>query len=295
MNLLSIADLTEKEIHDLINLGIKIKKSPNKYRKKLKNKSLLMLFAKPSLRTHLSFDLAMTQLGGHPIFYNLENSPLGKKESIKDGARVISRYVDIIMARLYEHSEMQELAQFSSVPVINGLDNLEHPAQILGDLMTIKEKLGTIENFKMAYLGDANNNITHSLMLAAWKLGFELNIACPKEKEFMPLKEILDKTKTKITTINDAVKNSGIIYTDTYMSYHIPASQEKRRLKILKPFQVNSKIMSLSKKALFMHCLPAKRGDEVTDEVMDSKRSIIYDQAENRLHIQKAILLRALK
>ena len=295
MNLLSIADLTEKEIHDLINLGIKIKKSPNKYRKKLKNKSLLMLFAKPSLRTHLSFDLAITQLGGHPIFYNMENSPLGKKESIKDGAKVMSRYVDVIMARLYEHSEMQELAKFSSIPIISGLDNYEHPCQILGDLMTIEEHLHTIKDFKLAYLGDANNNITHSLMFASKKLGFKLNIACPKNKEFMPLPNVLSSTKTKITNIKEAVKGADIIYADSWMSYHVPESQYKRRKKILKPFQINSNLMSLSKKALFMHCLPAKRGDEVTDEVMDSKRSIIYDQAENRLHIQKAILLRALK
>ena len=292
MNLLSIADLTEKEIHDLINLGIKIKKSPNKYRKKLKNKSLLMLFAKPSLRTHLSFDLAITQLGGHAIFYNMENSPLGKKESIKDGAKVMSRYVNFIMARLYEHEEMQELAKYSDVPVINGLDNLEHPCQILGDLMTIKEKINTIKDFKMAYLGDSQNNVTYSLMFASKILGFKLNIACPKKKEFYPLADILKSTKVKVTNLKEAVKNSDIVYTDSWMSYHIPESQEKRRKKILKPFQVNANVMGLSKKALFMHCLPAKRGDEVTDEVMDSNRSIIYDQAENRLHIQKAILLK---
>ena len=296
-HLLSLRDYSEKEILDLISLAEQIKKNPKKFKNELQNKTLLMIFAKPSLRTHLSFDLAVYHLGGHAIYYDLSHSPLGKKESLKDGAKVMSRYVNLIMARLYEHTEMLELAKYSSVPVINGLDNEEHPCQALGDLLTIKEKFKKLKGLTLTYLGDANNNVTHSLMYACSKVGMNMIISCPNKKEFMPNAQILKeaKRKGKIEVVFDpkkAVKNADVIYTDTWQSYHIKDSEMKSRAKILGQYQVNNKLFSINKKMLFMHCLPAKRGMEVTDDVIDSKRSIVYDQAENRMWIQMAILLK---
>jgi len=284
-HLLSLKDYTREEILDFISLAEKIKKRPRKYSKKLRGKTLLMLFAKPSLRTHLSFDVAMYQLGGHAIFYDLSHSVLGEKESIKDFSKVTSRYVNVIMARLYEHKDMEELAKFSSVPIINGLDNFSHPCQILGDLLTIKEHFGKLDRIKLIFIGDADNNITTSLIYACPKIGIKLNIICPKElKPKIPGKYSL--------SFNPKDAKGDVIYTDTWYSYHVEKSQYAKRKKLLKKFQVNKKILG---KAKFMHCLPASRNEEVTDEVMDSKQSLVYDQAENRLHIEKAILLKLLK
>ncbi len=292
-HLLSIKDLSEKEILEIVDLGIKLKKSPKKQMKTLSGKTLLMIFAKPSLRTHLSFEVAMHQLGGHPIFYNLGDSTLGKKESIKDFSKVISRYVDVVMARLYEHKDIEELAEHSDVPIINGLTNYYHPCQILGDFMTVKEHLGKLKGIKIAYLGDGNNNVVHDLIIGADKVGAKMVVSCPSGKNFMPnpeaignVKYIYEKNSAK------AVEDADIVYTDSWMSYHIPANQEKAREKIFKPYQVNEKLFKISKKALFMHCLPAGRRHEVTDEVIDSKRSIVYDQAENRMWAEKAVLIK---
>src|SRR3989344_2052489 len=189
-DLLSIDDLNKNEILDIISLAEKIKKNSGKYRAKLKNKVLLDIFEKPSLRTRLSFEVAMYQLGGHTIYYDLVGSPLGKgKESIEDTARVVSRYVDVIIARLYSQDDLMNLADNASIPTISGLTNYEHPCQVLGDLLTIKEKLGKLNNIKIAYFGDAKNNVTHSLMFACSKLGIKLSIACPMEMK--PLSSVL--------------------------------------------------------------------------------------------------------
>ena len=283
-HLLTLKDFSSEEIFDLIKLAEKIKRKSKKFSKKLKGKTLLMLFAKPSLRTHLSFDIAMYQLGGHAIFYDLSHSVLGEKESIKDFSKVTSRYVNIIMARLYEHEQLEELAKYSSVPIINGLTNFSHPCQILGDLLTIKEHFGKLEGIKLTFIGDADNNITTSLIYACPKVGIKLNIVCPR------------KLKPKISgkyslSHNPKDAKGDVIYTDTWYSYHIEKSQYARRKKLLRKFQVNKKLLG---KANFMHCLPASRGEEVTDEVMDSKQSLVYDQAFNKLHIEKAILLKLL-
>lgn len=284
-HLLSLKDYSREEILDFISLAEKIKRKPKKYSKKLQGKTLLMLFAKPSLRTHLSFDVAMYQLGGHAIFYDLSHSVLGEKESIKDFSKVTSRYVNVIMARLYEQAQLEELAKYSSVPVINGLTNFSHPCQILGDLLTIKEHFRKLDGIKLIFIGDADNNITTSLIYACPKVGIKLNIICPKElKPKIPGKYSL--------SFNPKDAKGDIIYTDTWYSYHVEKSQYAKRKKLLKKFQVNKKILG---KAKFMHCLPASRNEEVTDEVMDSKQSLVYDQAENRLHIEKAILLKLLK
>ncbi len=291
-HLLTLGDYTKSEIINIINLASKIKKSPDKYKNRLGGNVLLMLFAKPSLRTRLSFETAMLKLGGHAIFYDIANSPLGKKESIEDGAAVSSLYVDIIMARLFEHEDIEKFAEYSRVPVINGLTNKFHPCQILGDLLTIKERFRDF-NIKLAYLGDANNNVTHSLMYGCSKLGIDMQIACPKQKEFMPDNDMLKETKVKIVSVREAVKNADIIYTDSWRSYHIKESQIPKRMRVLKQFQVNEK--NFNNKAYFMHCLPAKRGEEVTAEIIDGSRSIVLRQAENREHVQKSILLKLLK
>ena len=290
-NILSINDLSKKEILDLIFLAEKIKKSPQNYNSKLKNKVLLDIFEKPSLRTRLSFEVAMYQLGGHTIFYDLGNSPLGKgKESIEDTARVISKYVNVVMARLYSQEDLISLAENGNIPVINGLTDYEHPCQILGDLLTIKEKLRRLSNIKIAYFGDAKNNVTHSLMFACSKLGIKMSVACPRNMQ--PLFRINGVEVTQ--DVNKAIKNADIVYVDSWMSYQISKSKHAKRVKQLRKYQVNVNLMKKSPKALFMHCLPAKRGEEVTSEVMDSNKSIVFDQAENRLHIQKAILLKLL-
>lgn len=295
-DLLTLKDLSKNQILDLVSLAGRVKKSRGKYSQKLKGKTLLMLFAKPSLRTHLSFDIAMHQLGGHAIFYDMHNSTLGKKESIKDFARVTARYVDITMARLYKHSDLLELSQYSDKPIINGLTDAYHPCQILGDLLTIKERFGNLHGKKIAYVGDANNNVTHSMIIAGSKLGMKISVSSPKKVEFMPNKKLIVGAKYEYhENPKNAVVNADIIYTDTWMSYQIPVEKQKSRMRNLKKYQINHSLMNHANKAKFMHCLPAHRGHEVTDEVMDSDRSIIYDQAENRTYAEKAVLLKLLE
>jgi len=298
--LLSIKDLKKEEIFSLIKKAILIKKTPKRFSNALKQKSLLMLFAKPSLRTRLSFEVAMTQLGGHAIFYSIVDSPLGRKETIADTARTASRYCDIVMARLFGHNEIVELAKNSSIPVINGLTNLEHPCQVLSDLLTIQEKKNRLKGLKLAYVGDCNNNTTHSLLYACVLIGINIAIASPKGKEFEANSKILLEAKklakaSKVESfynVRGAVKDADIVYTDSWMSYHIPKEQEARRIKALKPFQVNNNLMGSAKKdAIFMHCLPAKRGYEVTADIIDGPKGVVFDQAENRLHMQKAVLM----
>ena len=294
-DLLTLKDLKKEEILEIVSLAEKIKKNPVKYENSLHRKTLLMLFAKPSLRTHLSFDIGMYQLGGHAIFYDLHDSTLGVKESIKDFSKVISRYADIIMARLYSHKDVVELAKYADVPVINGLTDAYHPCQILGDLLTIKENLGGFNRKKIVYIGDGNNNVTHDLIIACDKLGIDITISSPKRKEFFPNKNLLGGAHFVFEEHPmKAVEGADIIYTDTWMSYHISESKKKMRMLNLRSYQVNKKLMDVNKKALFMHCLPAHRGDEVTSEVLDSNRSIVYDQAENRTYAEKAVLLKLL-
>ncbi|MBS3134525.1 ornithine carbamoyltransferase [Candidatus Woesearchaeota archaeon] len=293
-HLLSLEDLRKDDMLKLIEKALYIKKNTEKFSKAMYENSMLMIFEQPSLRTILSFETAMTQMGGHAINYYSALSPWGAgKESIEDVGHVISRYVNIAIARIAEHEEIIKLAENSAVPIINALSNREHPCQVLGDMLTIMEKRKTLTNLQLTYIGDANNNVTYSLMYACKKLGIEMHIACPPNKEFMPDKESVTKTGSIVfNNPTEAAKNSDIIYTDSWMSYHISKSQKNRRIKILKPYQVTSEIMKNAKKdAVFMHCLPALREQEVTKDVIDGKQSIIFDQAENRLHIQKSIIL----
>ncbi len=301
-HLLSLVEWKTKEIEEILLLGEEIKKHPEKFKDKLKQKTLLMVFEKPSLRTRVSFEVAMTQLGGHAIYYNVQTSPLGKKESIHDTAKTASRFVDIIMARMNKFSDIAEIAKHASVPVIDALSDQNHPCQILGDLLTIKEKFGKLKGLTLSYFGDAENNVTYSLLHGTALVGMNLKVVCPNNEKFKPKKQFLNEaleiaksTGSKIELVHDAkkgAKEAEIIYTDSWMSYHIPEEEKSQRVNALKPFQVTKEIMSAAKpNAVFMHCLPAQRGYEMTAEVIDGKQSIVFDQAENRLHIQKAIML----
>ena len=297
-HLLSITDLSKNELLALLKKSQELKRAPKKFHKTLYEKTLMTFFQLPSLRTEVSFDVAMFKMGGEIVDYHAETSPWAKgKESITDVSKVISRYCDIIMIRMPDHKALLKFAKVSSIPVINGLTSEEHPCQIVADLLTILEKKKKLKGVHIAYVGDANNNVTYSLMLACKMLDITLTIGCPKQKAYSPIPKMLKKAKVNVTNSpTKAVAGADVVYTDSWMSYSIPVSEKKKRMKALKPFQVNQQLMSHAKEnAIFMHCLPAKRGMEVTSSVMDSKQSVVFDQAENRLHTEKAILLKLLK
>ncbi len=296
---LTLENLSEKEILYLVNLGLRIKKYPKLYSNKLKNRTMLLMFEKPSLRTRISFEVAMNQMGGNAIYYDLLCSPLSKgKETIGDTAKVIARYCSLLTARVYDHRELGRLAHNSSIPVINALSNSTHPCQAIGDLITIKEKFKKLKGLTLAYYGDGDGNVTHSLMHACSKIGINIHIFCPKK--FMPKEKFIKESKrfakkhnSKVVVENTPRKiKTDIVYTDTWMSYHIKSKEKSKRIKTFKKYQVNKNILG---NALFMHCLPAQRDYEVSSEVIDSKKSIVFDQAENRLHSAKAIILWCLK
>ncbi|MBD3204018.1 ornithine carbamoyltransferase [Candidatus Woesearchaeota archaeon] len=305
-NLLRLTDLTSEELTRIIDISIDIKKNKEKYSEKLKGKTLLMIFAKPSLRTRVSFETGMTKLGGHAIYYDTSNSPMGKGETIHDTAKCASRYVDIISARLFEHSDIEKLEEHSDVPVINMLTNLTHPCQIVADLMTIKEKKEKLNGLKLAFLGDGNNNVTHSLIYGCSLVGMDISVASPAGEKYSPKPEVINEARKiakntgsviKITTDpEEAAKKADIIATDTWMSYHIPEGKKEKRVKIFKPFQVNKEIMDLANNnAIFMHCLPAYRGFEMTKEIIDGPNSVVFDEAENRMWTEMAIMLFVMK
>lgn len=302
-NLTSLIGWNSEMIYDLIKNSLKLKKNPEKYYGILRNKSLLLIFEKPSLRTRISFQVGMHQLGGYTVVMETRDTPLGGKESLSDTAKASSRYCDIIAARLFKQEDMEELAKNTTVPVINALTDTFHPCQILSDIFTIYEKKKKIKGVKLCFVGDGNNNITHDLLLGCSGTGMDISVGCPKEME--PQKWIIDiakkkakKNSSRVEILNDArkaVKNADIVYADTWMSYHIPKEEKQKRIKIFQPYQVNRKLMSYAKKdAIFMNCLPAMRGYEQTAEVIDGPQSVVFDQAENRLHVQKGIMLKLL-
>jgi ornithine carbamoyltransferase len=263
----------------------------------LKGKTLAMIFEKPSTRTRVSFEVGMWQLGGYALYLNASDLQLGRGETIADTARVLSRYVDGIMARVFAHQTILDLAQYSGVPVINGLSDFTHPCQVLADLFTIYEKKGRLPGLKLAYVGDASN-VAHSLLYGCSKVGMDITLGCPKGFEPNPqvvseAREEAKRSGCEVNLTNDpkaAVKGADIVYTDVWTSMG-KEKEHKKRVKIFRPYQVNAKLVKEAKEDyLFMHCLPAHRGEEVTDEVADSKYSVIFDQAENRLHAQKALL-----
>lgn len=294
-HLISISDLTKAEILSIIELADELKKERrNKiFKEQLKNKILAMIFELPSTRTRVSFEVAMLELGGYALYLSWKDLQLGRGEPIKDTARVMSRYVHAVMMRVRDHETIEEFARFSSIPVINGLSNLEHPCQILADLLTIKEKKGKLSNVKIAWIGDGNN-VCNSLILASTLLGMKITVACPEGYE--PNPEILKKAKNFgeveiVRDPKDAVKNADVIYTDVWASMGQEEEREKR-LRVFKNYQVNEELISNAKDAIVMHCLPAHRGEEITDSVIEGENSVVFDQAENRLHAQKAILIK---
>jgi ornithine carbamoyltransferase len=296
-NFLSINDCSAEELCELLSESVKLKKLYKGGGRDvcLAGKVLAMLFEKPSLRTRISFHVAMTDLGGSAIYVKPEDiGGIGKREPIKDMARVLSRYVDGIMARTFEHSTVTELAEFATVPVINALTDWSHPCQAMADVLTIKEHLGQLEGVKVAYIGDGNN-VARSLAFACAKLGMKMVIASPAGYELDA--ETIETTNRisagSIQQVNEpaqAVAGADIIYTDTWVSMG-QEGEKKKRIKDFKGFQVDAKLVKLAGGSVkIMHCLPAYRGFEITDEVVESPNSIIFDQSENRLHFQRALL-----
>lgn len=285
---LSITDLTAKEIWQVFALAKKQNKPV------LKGKSLAMIFEKPSLRTRLSFEIAMTQLGGHAVYLGPSDIGLEKRESVADVARVTASMADMIMARVFKHKTVEKLAEYASVPVINGLSDLEHPCQVLADLFTIWEIKKKIKGLKIAFVGDGENNVTHSLCLGATMLGASFASGSPKGYWMSPaIVSKAQKYGKVLETVDpkEAVKNADVVVTDTWVS--MGDKDKKERIKIFKPYQVNQKLMKYAKKeAIFMHCLPAHRGEEVTADVIDGLQSVVFQEAENRLHVEKALILK---
>ncbi|HAH21961.1 MAG: ornithine carbamoyltransferase [Omnitrophica WOR_2 bacterium GWF2_43_52] len=301
-DLISIKDLSAEEIEGIFALTDELKKDKSKYAESLKGKTLALIFQKPSNRTRVSFAVGMFQLGGLGIYLAPDEINLGVRETIQDVARTLSRYVDGIVLRTFEHRNVEELAKYASIPVINGLSDLSHPCQGLADLYTIREKLGSFKGLTLAYVGDGNN-VTHSLLYGCSRAGLNITIATPEK--FEPDAGVVKQAKAfaslsgaKIQLCykaSEACKNADVIYTDVWTSMGREKEAAKRR-KIFRSFQVNKKLLSLAKKhCLIMHCLPAHRGEEITDEAIDSQNSVVFDQAENRLHVQKAILIKLLK
>ncbi|MDD8030523.1 MAG: ornithine carbamoyltransferase [Acidobacteriota bacterium] len=295
---ISIHDLTTYEFHEIMDLTKRMKKNPSKFRKVLRDKILAMIFQKPSLRTRMTFEVGMLQLGGEAVYLAPSDIQMGSREGVRDIGKNMERWVDGIMIRTFGHNIILELAESTKVPVINALTDLFHPCQALADFFTLVEKKGSSAGLKLAYVGDGNN-VCHSLMLAAARAGTKMAIATPPGYEPKPevvewAKEDGKETGFELKITNDpveAVDGADAVYTDVWASMGQEAEKEARG-KIFLPYQVNMELFSKAKpEAYFMHCLPAHRGEEVTDEVIDSANSIVYDQAENRLHVQKVIMM----
>ena len=293
-NLLTLSEISKKEFSQLIDYSIKLKKELKKGGNKpvLKNKTLTMVFQKPSTRTRVSFEIGIFQLGGNAINLSSNDMQLSRGESIEDTAKTLSRYTDCIMARVYDHKMLEKLAEYSDVPIINGLSDSFHPCQILADFMTIKENKRKLKGLKIAWIGDGNN-VCNSMIYGCALAEAKMSIATPKG--FEPDKNVVNEAKksTEIEITTDpkaAIKNADVVVTDTFTSIH--NRDPKRTKKFLPKYQVNSDLMNLAKKnAIFLHCLPAKRGSEVTSDVIDGPHSVVWDEAENRLHTQKALMV----
>ncbi|MFG0283051.1 MAG: ornithine carbamoyltransferase [Phycisphaerales bacterium JB039] len=295
-DLLSIADLSCAQIRQLFEATAAHKREPGRLAGALAGKSIVLLFEKPSLRTRITFELGIAKLGGYALYYDQSKERIGERESIRDYARNLERWVDAVVARVFTHATLEGLAEHGSMPVINALSDLEHPCQALADLFTLQERLGSLEGAKLAYVGDGNN-VCHSLLLACALLGVDMVVATPKgfEPQFEIVRKALAQCKSSgatITLTNDpeAIAGASAVYTDKWVSMG-QADQTTWRGERFYGFQVNEDLMAIAgKQALFMHCLPAGRGKEVTDAIIDSPASIVYDQAENRLHVQNALL-----
>ena len=298
-HLISIHDITFEEFNQILALAQKLKRETKegKTHHILKGKTLGMIFTKSSTRTRISFEVGMYQLGGHPMFLSANDMQLGRGESIYDTANVMSRFVDGIMIRTYAHQDVLDLAKYGSVPVINGLTDLLHPCQALADLLTVYEHKGKLRGLKLAYVGDGNN-VAHSLLYACAKAGMDMSVATPRgyecnEEVVANAKDDAKETGAEIIITNDPVEGvtgADVVCTDTWVSMGQEA-EKAERVKVFKDYQVNSELFGKSKEdSIFIHCLPAYRGYEVTEDVMDGPRSVVFDEAENRLHAQKAVM-----
>jgi len=295
---LHITDFTTEEIWETLELAKEIKaklKNREEY-KPFKDQSLAMIFAKPSARTRISFETGFFRLGGHALYLGPSDIEIGKREAVKDIARVFSGYNDMIMARLFEHEHILELAEYASIPVINGLTDYNHPCQIMADILTVYEHRGNLNDLKIVYVGDGNN-VVHSWLHLAARIPMHFTCVCPEgfEPDQKTIKLVEDTGTSMVEVSNDPksdISGADVIYTDVWASMGKKEETEMRE-KLFAEFQVNSAMMeSTSKTSLFMHCLPAERGREVTDAVMESPNSIVFDQAENRLHAQNAIMVK---
>ncbi len=297
-NLIDIIELTPEEIREILDLSARIKKDPGAYRNALSGKTIALLFQKASTRTRISFETGVYQLGGYGLFLSSSDLQIGRGEPIRDTARVMSRYLDGIMARVFQHQILLDMVQYGTIPVINGLSDHSHPCQALADYFTIWEKKHKLEGLKVAYIGDGNN-MAHSLLEGAAKLGIHFAAATPPGFEMSPAvikaaQLAAARSGSEITLTDDpklAASNADILYTDVWASMGQEAEAERRK-KAFQGFQVDAALMRLaSPECRFMHCLPAHRGEEVSEEVIESTQSIVFDQAENRLHVQKAIMV----
>eukprot|EP00468_Gymnochlora_sp_CCMP2014_P004314 CAMPEP_0167752706 /NCGR_PEP_ID=MMETSP0110_2-20121227/7290_1 /TAXON_ID=629695 /ORGANISM="Gymnochlora sp., Strain CCMP2014" /LENGTH=289 /DNA_ID=CAMNT_0007638357 /DNA_START=267 /DNA_END=1136 /DNA_ORIENTATION=+ len=282
-----------------MTIAADMKENQGKYKDCFGQKTLLMLFEKPSLRTRVSFETGMTQMGGHAIFYSIADSPLGQKESLSDTGKVLSRFADVIMARVNSRDAIRELADVSTIPVINALDDFAHPCQMLADLQTIIEHKGAAEGLKLSFFGDVANNVTYDLMRLGSIIGMDIAVCGPIDKgtEYEVEPAVIEECKQlggNVVITNDvevAAKDADVVYCDSWMSYGIPKDEEVERKKIFMPYQVDDDVMALTGTgSIFMNCLPAARGMEQTASVIDGEKSVVFDQAENRLHAQKALL-----
>ena len=300
-HLLTTNDISAEEVREIFKITKQIKKKPVSYLSKLRGKTMGLIFEKPSTRTWISFQAGMAQLGGSAVYLGPEDIHLGRREAIKDVARVLSRYLDIMVYRTFAHNRVEEFSKYSSVPVINGLSDFSHPCQALTDFFTIEEKLGSLKNLKLAYVGDANN-VFASLLALSVKMGITFSYATPEEyapdeKNIKQKRELAKQTGATIEGTSqpeEAVKNADVVYTDVWVSMGQEENAVEKRKKFVN-YQVSLPLLKKAKpNVMFMHCLPARRGEEITDEVLESKHSIVFDQAENRMHVQKALLLKLL-
>ncbi len=298
-DLISILDLTENDLSDLMEDAgrLKILRREGRPHEFLFGKSLAMVFEKSSTRTRVSFETGMAELGGHALFLNAQDLQIGRGEEIRDTARVMSRYVSAVMIRAYRHQSIEEFARYSEVPVINALSDREHPCQIIADLMTIQEHLGQIQGIRLAWVGDGNN-VCNSLVLASAIAGYQITVASPDG--YNPPDDIVKRARSaggNVRLVRDpleAVRDAHVVATDTWVSMGEEADRENR-LRVFKGYTITEALMKKAEPdALFMHCLPAHRGQEVTDEVIEGKQSVVWDEAENRLHAQKALLVKML-
>lgn len=296
-NILSDWDLSQKEILHILDTSEKIKARRDFYSSSLKNKVLTMLFELPSLRTRISFEAGMAQMGGHAVFYGVEEGGFSRSETLEDGVKVLCRYSDCIMARVLNQDSMERMGEIVTVPLINGMTDKYHPCQNLADLLTIKEKKDGLEGKKIAYVGDGACNTANSTMIGCSSVGMDVNIVCPDLSKYSPDKDTINKienlTGKKVKIYHEpkiGVRDVDVIYTDTWVSAGMDDEKEER-LKAFLPYQVNTELIEkASPDCVVMHCMPAHREHEITSEVMDSKQSVIIDQAENRMHAQKGLL-----